>query len=167
VALVGRVLVQHLKQVAYAGLWVPDRQPALVVFDEFVSLHEAAQLVDLLLQAREAHLAVVVSTQQIPRDHPLKHSFLGAGSLVVHQVGDPDDANTLARTLGTRSGPEIVRQVALARDGPLVRRVLRARQSFLVPPDDLAHLPVGQAAIAVRFGNQRVNLVQVDPLEVI
>src|SRR5207302_4514712 len=35
VALVGRVLIQHLKQVAYDGLWSADPHPGLVVFDEF------------------------------------------------------------------------------------------------------------------------------------
>src|SRR4029079_20032 len=68
VALVGRVLIQHLKQVAYDGLWCDDPRPGLVLVDEFASLGEATQLVDLLLQAREARLSVVVSTQQLPRD---------------------------------------------------------------------------------------------------
>ncbi|HEY3060628.1 MAG TPA: helicase HerA-like domain-containing protein [Chloroflexota bacterium] len=164
VALVGRVLVQHLKQVAYAALWAEERRPALVVFDEFVSLHEAAQFVDLLLQAREAHLAVVVSTQQVPREHPLRHSVLGAGTLIVHQIGTPEDADTLARALGTRTAPEIVRQIVHARDSTLVRRLLRARESFLIAPDELARLPVGRAVVSVRFGRQRIGLVQVDPL---
>ena len=164
VGLVGRVLVQHLKQVAYAALWAPQRQPALIVFDEFVSLRESEQLVDLLLQAREAHLAVVISTQQVPREHALRHSVLGTGTLIAHQVGS-EDADTLARGLGTRTAPEVVRQVVVGRDGTFGRRLLRARQSYLIPPDELARLPVGQAAVSVRFGEQRIGLVQVDPLE--
>jgi hypothetical protein len=166
VALVGRVLVQHLKQVAYAALWATRRQPALLVFDEFVSLRESEQLVDLLLQAREAHLAVVISTQQVPHEHALRHSVLGTGTLIVHQAGS-EDADSLARGLGTRTAPEIVRQVVVGRDGTLGRRLLRARQSYLIPPDELARLPVGQAAVSVRFGDQRIGLVQVDPLELI
>jgi hypothetical protein len=166
VALVGRVLVQHLKQVAYEALWSGDRHPALIVFDEFVSLREAQQLVDLLLQAREARLAVVVSTQHVPREHPLRHSVLSAGTLIVHQVGSPDDADVLARALGTRTAPEIAQQLPIARDGTVSRRLVRLRHSFLIPPDDLARLPVGQAAVSVRFGEQRLAIVQVDPLEI-
>jgi hypothetical protein len=165
VALVGRVLVQHLKQVTYAALWSPEPRPAVIVFDEFVSLNEARQLVDLLLQAREAHLSVVVSSQQVPKDHALRQSVLGAGCLVVHQIGGSSDMDTLVRAFGTRTAPEVARQIVLARDGTFVRRVLRARQSFLVPPDELARLPVGQAAISVRFGDQRIGLVQIDPLD--
>jgi hypothetical protein len=164
VALVGRVLIQHLKQVAYAGLWSDQPHPALIVFDEFASLGEAVQLIDLLLQAREARLAVVVSTQQLPREAVLRKALLGAGALLAHQVGAPEDADAMARALGARRGTEIVRQIQLGPAGPLARRLLRTRESFLVSPDELARLPVGQAAISIRFARQRIALVQVDQL---
>ncbi len=164
VALVGRALIQHLKQVAYAALWSDQPHPALIVFDEFASLGEAVQLIDLLLQAREARLAVVVSTQQLPKEPVLRKALLGAGALVAHQVGAPEDADSMARALGTRSGTEIVRQIQLGPAGPVARRLLRRRESFLVSPDELARLPVGQAAISIRFAQQRIALVQVDPL---
>jgi hypothetical protein len=164
VALVGRVLMQHLKQVAYAALWSDQPRPALIAFDEFASLGEANQLIDLLLQAREALLAVVVSTQQLPKEPVLRKALLGAGALVAHQVGAPDDADSMARALGTRSGTEVVRQIQLGPAGPVARRQLRRRESFLVGPDELARLPVGQAAISIRFAQQRIALVQVDPL---
>ncbi len=164
VALVGRVVIQHLKQVAYAGLWSDQPQPALVVFDEFASLGEAVQLVDLLLQAREARFAVVVSTQQLPREPVLRKALLGAGALMAHQVGAPEDAESMARALGTRRGTEIIRHIQLGPTGPVARRLLRSRESFLVSPDELARLPIGQAAISIRFAQQRVALVQVEPL---
>jgi Type IV secretion-system coupling protein DNA-binding domain len=163
VALVGRVVIQHLKQVAYDALWSDTPHPCLVVFDEFASLGDAVQLVDLLLQAREARLAVVVSTQQLPRDASvLRKALLGAGALIVHQVGAPEDADAMARALGSRSGTEVVRQIQLGPAGPIVRRLLRGRESFLIPPDQLAHLAVGHAAICVRFGQQRVAVVRID-----
>jgi hypothetical protein len=165
VALVGRVLIQHLKQVAYAGLWAESPRPGLLLFDEFASLGDALQLIDLLLQAREARLAVVISTQQLPRNpSALRKALLGSGVLIAHQIGAPEDADDVARAIGTRSGSEVVRQVQLGRAGPVVRRQLRNRESFLVPPDQLARLAVGQAAACVRFGKQRIAVVQVDPL---
>jgi hypothetical protein len=164
VALVGRVLIQHLKQVAYAGLWSDQPSPGLVIFDEFASLGEAVQLIDLLLQAREARLAVVVSTQQLPKEPVLRKALLGAGALGIHQVGAPEDADAIARALGSRTGTEIVRHIQLGPTGPIVRRMLRNRESFLISPDQLSRLPVGQMAICVRFAQQRIALVQVDPL---
>jgi hypothetical protein len=158
--------MQHLKQVAYEALWSKSRQPALVVFDEFLSLREATQLVDLLLQAREAHLAVIVSSQHVPREYPLRHSVLSAGTLIVHQVGSPDDADVLARALGSRSMPEIALQYVTNGRDRFARRMVRSGKTYLVPPEDLARLPVGQAAISVRFGEQRLGLVQVEPLRI-
>jgi hypothetical protein len=164
VALVGRVLIQHLKQVAYDGLWSEAPHPGLILFDEFASLGDAAQLVDLLLQAREARMAVVVSTQQLPRESALlRKALLGAGVLIVHQVGAPEDADALARALGTRTGPEIARQIHLGPGGPVVRRLLRRSESFLVSPDELSRLSVGTAAVSVRFGRQRLAIVQIQP----
>ncbi|MGI9147414.1 MAG: type IV secretory system conjugative DNA transfer family protein [Chloroflexota bacterium] len=164
VALVGRVLIQHLKQIAYAGLWSDEPHPSLVIFDEFASLGEAVQLTDLLLQAREASLAVVISTQQLPKEPVLRKALLGAGVLGVHQVGAPEDGEVLAKALGTRSGTEVVRQIQLGPNGPIARRLLRGRESFVVSPDQLARLPIGQAAISIRFAQQRIALIQVDPL---
>jgi hypothetical protein len=164
VALVGRVLIQHLKQVAYAGLWSDAPHPGLVVFDEFASLGDATQLVDLLLQAREARLAVVVSTQQLSRQvEVLRKALLGAGVLIAHQVGAPEDADALARALGSRNATEIVRNVHVDPSGGSLRRVLRSRETFLIGPDELSRLPIGQAALSVRFGHQRLAVVQVEP----
>jgi hypothetical protein len=161
VALVGRVLIQHLKQVAYDGLWSAMPHPGLILFDEFASLGDASQLVDLLLQAREARLAVVVSTQQLPRESALlRKALLGAGLLIIHQVGAPEDADAVARALGSHNGPEIARQINLGPTGPFVRRLLRGRETFLVSPDALSRLAVGEAAVSVRFGEQRLAVVQ-------
>ena len=59
-----------------------------------------------------------------------------------------------------------MRQVQLGPAGAVVRRLLRSRESYLVSPDQLARLPIGQAAVCVRFGRQRVAVVQVDALQV-
>ena len=66
--------------------------------------------------------------------------------------------------VAVRSGTEIVRQIQLGPAGPIARRLLRSRESFLVSPDELARLPIGQVAISIRFAQQRIALVQVDPL---
>jgi hypothetical protein len=86
--------------------------------------------------------------------------------LIVHQVGAPEDADALARALGSRSGTEVVRNVHLAPAGTVLRRVLRSRESFLVAPDELMHLSIGDAAVNVRFGRQRLAVVRVEPPQV-
>ncbi|HYY87188.1 MAG TPA: hypothetical protein VFA49_00205, partial [Chloroflexota bacterium] len=163
VALVGRVLIQDLKQLAYATLRGAATRQALIVVDEFASLREAEQLVDLLLQAREAGLALVVSSQFAPRAAALRHAVLGAGVLVVHQLGSAEDADLIARTLGTRAGIEVSRQVVLTPTTSL-RRFVRPAVEYLVSPEDLRRLAVGQAVVSVRHGTHRLATVQVEPL---
>jgi len=63
--------------------------PALIVFDEFAALREAEQIVDLLLQARQARFSVVVSTQYLP----VLKACLGSGLIIAHRL-ESDDAET-------------------------------------------------------------------------
>jgi hypothetical protein len=171
VALLGRVVIQDLKQLCYrvlrpsTGVDSARRSPrrGLIVVDEFATLREAEQIADLLLQAREAHLAMVVSSQFVPRTPGLRHSVLGAGVLVVHQLGSAEDTDLIARTLGTRMGIEIARQVQLTPSMSL-RRLVRPAATYLISPDDLRRLEVGQAVVSVRQARQRLAVVQIEPL---
>jgi len=56
--------------------------------------------------------------------------------------------------------------VHLAPTGTVLRRVLRSRESFLIAPDELLHLPVGDAAVNVRFGRQRLAVVRIEQSKV-
>ena len=143
----------------------PAPRRALIVVDEFATLHEAEQLVDLLLQAREARLALVVSSQFIPRAAALRHAVLGAGALVVHQLGSADDADLIARTLGTRTAVEVARQLQLTPSASM-RRLLRPAAAYLVSPDELRRLAIGQAVVCVRHGQQRLASVAIEPLRI-
>jgi len=105
----------------------------------------------------------VVSSQFVPRAAGLRHAILGAGAVVVHQLGSAEDAELLARTLGTRSTFEVARQVQLA-PTLSISRLLRPAAAYLVSPDDLRRLSVGQAVVSVRHGRQRLAIVQIDPL---
>lgn len=179
VDLVGRVFFQDLKQVAYRRMRSlraeqpnqPSAErsaagPALLVIDEFATLREADQLIDLLLQAREADLAVVVSSQYVPRSTALRQSVLGAGTVAWHQIGSAEDADLLARTLGTRATVEVTRQIQdtppVDASAPGTRSLIRPARVFLTSPDDLRRLPVGQAVVCVRHGRQRIATVQID-----
>jgi hypothetical protein len=162
VALVGRVFIQEFKRTSYLSLRLPDPPPALIVVDEFATLGEASQLVDLLLQAREAKQTLVVSSQFLPSKAALQHAVLGAGLLVLHQIGSPEDSRTLARTIGQRPSLELSWQLGQAGTPP--RRQLRLGQAPLVPPDELGRLPVGQAVVCSRYGDRRVAVVQIAPL---
>jgi hypothetical protein len=110
----GRVVAQDLKQVCARRIEA-DRRGAeivriLTVFDEFAALREAEQLTDLLLQARQAKMPTVVSTQYIPESLPLQKSVLGAGLTICHRV-EGQDAETISNQFGTRKTTELTNQI--------------------------------------------------------
>jgi hypothetical protein len=110
VALMGRVLAQDIKQLCDRRLRMVTEQgieplPLLLMFDEFAALSEAQQVVDLLLQARQARISLVLATQVLPKDEFIRKAAMESGVLIIHRV-EAEDAQRIAAQLGTRRVPE-------------------------------------------------------------
>jgi hypothetical protein len=149
VELMGRVIAQDLKQVCARRLKALSRgehlAPVLAIFDEFAALREADQLADLLRQARQALMPVVVSTQYIPETIDLRKSVLGAGLLICHRV-ESEDANALAEALGTRTKTELTNQLDFE-TGYSDKGTIKRVQAYNVHPNELRTLRVGDVAV--------------------
>lgn len=145
VALMARVLTQDLKRVVEIRLHTGILTPTLLIFDEFAALGEAEQLNDLLLQAREAKLACVISTQILPLAPALKKSLLMAKVLIVHQTPDPEDANILAAALGTEKELNVTEQTS--EDGLTGTGSVKEVEAFRWHPNIIKSLPTGQAVV--------------------
>ncbi len=146
-ALMARVLIQDIKQAAFERLRDPRPAPALLVLDEFAALDDPGQIEDLLRQAREARVAAVVSTQQLPDARTagrLRATLLGAGLLIAHRVG-ADDAAAVARTIGTVRGVRVTR--SYARGGEVGSRSVQTVDRFAVEPTTLQRLRTGEAVV--------------------
>jgi len=149
VELMARVIVQDLKQVCArrldSMLRGEDIVPVLIVLDEFAALREAEQLTDLLLQARQAQMPTVVSTQYIPENLAIQKAVLGAGLLVAHRV-EAQDADALAAQFGTRRSTDVTYQIdyatAFSEKGS-IRRV----EQYVVHPNELRNLGTGRVAV--------------------
>jgi len=149
VELMARVIVQDLKQVCARRLDTmlcgEDIVPVLIVLDEFAALREAEQLTDLLLQARQAQMPTVVSTQYIPENLAIQKAVLGAGLLVAHRV-EAQDADALAAQFGTRRSTDVTYQIdyatAFSEKGS-IRRV----EQYVVHPNELRNLGTGRVAV--------------------
>jgi hypothetical protein len=160
-ALMARVLIQDLKQAAFERLGQPDTAPAMVVLDEFAALDDPEQINDLLRQAREARVSTVVSTQQLPDPrtaHALRSALLGAGVVIAHRVG-PDDAEAVARVIGTRRGVQVTRTIG--DDGEAARRSVRAVDRYTVDPNVMKQLATGEAVVLSIVGGRRVATLRV------
>ena len=163
VELMGRVIAQDLKQVCARRLkhlsqGAESTTPVLAVFDEFAALREADQLSDLLRQARQALISIVVSTQYIPENIDLRKSVLGAGLLLCHRV-ESEDANALAEALGTRTRPELTNQLDFE-TGYTQKGSIKHVQAYRVHPNTLRELKVGYAALRC-VATDRHAIVQV------
>ena len=164
VELMGRVVAQDLKQVCARRLRrIADGDelvPILAVFDEFAALDEAEQLADLLLQARQALMPTVISTQFLPETTSLRKACLGAGLLVVHRV-EAEDAEAIAAQFGTRRATDVTHQIDYA-SGYSEKGSIRRVDKYNVNPNEFRSFTVGQAAVK-SVPQQRYTIVKVYP----
>jgi hypothetical protein len=149
VELFARVIAQDEKQVAARRLRQLDSGtelvPVLTVFDEFAALNEAEQLVDFLLQARQAEMPTVISTQYLPETFALRQACLGAGLLIVHRVA-AEDAEAIAAQFGTRRATDVTHQIDYA-SGYSEKGSIRRVDRYQVNPNELREFTAGQAAV--------------------
>ncbi len=167
--LMARVVIQDAKQAAaqrLAGLRESGEAPppALLVIDEFAALKEAEQINDLLLQARESGISVVLSTQILPQGEQLKTSFLSAGLLVCHKVGERA-AREVAGAFGYRKGQSVTRHLSAVEDGDEDgngRISASPARMYEIEPDEIQKLGEGRAAVQLDYKDVRkVGVVKV------
>jgi hypothetical protein len=162
VDLMGRVIVQDLKQLCARRLRQlgdgPTLTPIVLVIDEFAALDEPTQLLDLLRQAREALVTIILSTQHMPEAYPLQAACLGAGLIVAHRVAAPD-AQMIAAQFGTRPATDTTHQIDYA-SGFSEQGSVRRVDKFNVHPNELREFVPGQAAIKC-VTRQRYTIIRV------
>jgi Helicase HerA, central domain len=152
VELFGRVITQDLKQVCDQRMRAIERgedpTPMLVIYDEFAALREARQVIDLLLQARQARVSIVVGTQYLPEEVPIRKPALSAGVIIAHRV-EAADAEEIAAQFGTHTTTTLTAQVDYATGGS-EKGSVRWVEEYDMHPNLLKELPVGTAAVLVR-----------------
>ncbi|MGH2409356.1 MAG: hypothetical protein ACRDGS_03195 [Chloroflexota bacterium] len=148
VDLMGRIIAQDLKQAAARRLQFLTRgervSETLLIIDEFAALHEAEQFVDLLLQARQALMPTVLSTQFVPEMASIRQAALSAGLIIAHRLATVD-AKLLAEQFGTRPTWKDTFQFQDA--GTTGMGSARQVEEFHIHPNTLRDMPVGQAAL--------------------
>jgi Type IV secretion-system coupling protein DNA-binding domain len=162
VELMGRVIAQDLKQECARRLRTISSKkaliPALAIFDEFAALDEAEQLGDLLLQARQALMPTVISTQYLPESVPLRRAVLGAGLLIAHRV-EGEDAEAIANQFGTRRATQVTQQVDYE-SGYSEKGSIRRTDAYNVHPNELRTFMTGQAGVKLA-AKRRYSIVHV------
>jgi len=150
VELLGRVIIQDLKQVCGRRLrsvanGTASIAPTLIAIDEFAALKDAKQIIDLLLQARQAKLPLVLSTQLLPQDPDLRSAVLQAGLLIAHRL-QAADAEEIAAQFGTSPSWKVTHQIDWE-TATTAKGTIRDVDEYVVHPNTLRQLPVGTAAV--------------------
>ena len=158
VELFGRVIAQDLKQLCDDRLRTPPAIPLLVIFDEFAALREAEQIVDLLLQARQARMPVVIATQYLPQEPAIRLPALQSGVVIAHRLNHAD-AEQIANELGTQSRPFTTAQVDFE-TGLSEKGTVRPVEEYQIHPNVLRTLPIGTAVVYSR-PTERRNIVRI------
>ncbi len=157
VELFGRVITQDLKQVCDERTRAlekgKDVTPVLIVYDEFAALREATQIVDLLLQARQAKAPLAIATQFLPEEPAIRKPVMAAGVLIVHRL-EAEDAEKIAADFGTRTSTALTAQLDYE-TGESQKGSVRWVEEFNVHPNELKELPIGMAAVLARRGTRR------------
>src|SRR5439155_12159346 len=148
---------QDLKQVCDQRMRAIERGeepiPILVIYDEFAALREARQVIDLLLQARQARVPLVIATQYLPEEVAIRKPVLSAGVLIVHRV-EAQDAELIASQFGTHTTTALTSQVDFA-EGTSEKGSVRWVEEYNIHPNELKSLPIGTAAVYARKTDRR------------
>jgi len=167
VELLGRVIIQDVKQLADRRLRASGSYPrCLLIIDEFGALNEPTQIIDLILQGREADITTVASTQFLPKTPALLHALLGAGVVLAHRVASPD-AEVLASQFGTVARVDVTSSVDY-QTGEVTRGTVRRGQTYAITPDQFRNLSPGHVALRVarEVPALRHRIVRISPEEI-
>lgn len=145
---IGSLVINDLKAVA-----TTSRTTWKLVFDEF-SVFSTSNVLNLINMGRTFGVCGILSTQSLA-DFDAGAPELGlafgrqvrasVNTFICHQLNDPDDAEILARLVGTGSDIELTAQ--MAGDQFTGAGSARSVRQFQVHPDDLKYLGNGEAIV--------------------
>lgn len=145
---IGHLVINDLKAVA-----TKSRSIYKIFLDEF-SVFASESVISLINQGRSFGLSCLLATQTMADmdagapelGSAFARQILGSVNLfLIHQLNEPDDAETLARVIGTTSNIELTGQV----EGDKFTGTGSARQvrEFVIHPDIFRSLSTGEAIV--------------------
>jgi len=150
--LLGRLIVIDLKTAA-ARMFGRNKK-IFSIFDEF-GVFAGTQVIDYINKSRGAGFHVILSTQELADlrtggKEELMEQVLGNTNIkIIHRQDVPASAELLSSLIGTREDITITRQINEA--GITGMGTLSEDRSFIVHPDEIKRLEVGEAFIIRKF----------------
>jgi type IV secretory pathway TraG/TraD family ATPase VirD4 len=146
--LLGRLVINDLK--AVASRRTKDDPLVLTIYDEF-NVFARRNVVDLINKTRSKGFAALIAAQSLADldvcDSALKKQIVqNCNTLIIQRQNASDDAEELARNIGTEETWMMTHQVDS--NGGTGSGSLRFVKEFMIHPDKIKRLQVGQAVIA-------------------
>jgi DNA helicase HerA-like ATPase len=162
--LLGRLVINDLKAVASGRTC--DQPLVLTVYDEF-NVFARRNIVDLVNKTRSKGFAALIAAQSLADldfDPALKRQIIqNCNTLIIQRQNDSEDAEELSRIIGTEDAWVMTHQVAST--GATGLGSLRLAREFVVHPDKIKRLHVGQAVIVrkiPRFQTHETTIRKID-----
>jgi conjugal transfer pilus assembly protein TraD len=164
VTTLGKLVINHLNHIAgtaHSKGTVEGRSKLIPTYlDEFASF-ACPEFADLISKARSAGIALHFSHQSIGDLADVSNGFLNritdnSATKIVLRINDPDSAEFLSRSFGTKLYQKITQRITNAKDVD-VAEVLedgtrREAHQFRAAPDLLKTLPTGMGSVLVAHG---------------
>jgi type IV secretory pathway TraG/TraD family ATPase VirD4 len=156
--LLGRLIVIDLKTAAARLL--SRKQNIYCIFDEF-GVFAGLQVIDLVNKSRAAGFHIILSTQELADlrfggGNDLMEQVLGNTNIkIIHRQDVPASAELLASLIGTKDDYMITQQVN--QTGATGMGTVKQEKSFIVHPDDIKRLSVGEVYMIKKFPHFDVN----------
>jgi type IV secretory pathway TraG/TraD family ATPase VirD4 len=160
--LLGKLVINDLKSAAHSQLVKPAvaRCPIYTVFDEF-SVFAGEQVLNVINMGRSPGLHAVLATQSVADigraapltpDHFIRQVFSSCNTYLVHRLNAPEDATLVAEAIGTKDDFSHTAQVDSL--GSTGMGTVRRTKSFMVHPDVIKRLPMGEAIFVNKLRDQ-------------
>ncbi len=166
VCIVGRLIINNLNYLAGTAhrkeSQATDVKLIPTYLDEFASF-ACPEFADLISKARSAGLALHFSHQSIGDLTEVSKGFLNritdnSATKIVMRINDPDSAEYMARTFGTKIIQKITQRVTNSEDIDLAKSVgegsTREAHQYRASPDLLKTLPTGSGAVLIAHGQK-------------
>ncbi len=164
VKIVGRLLINHLNFLAgmahRAEAPAGGRKLIPTYFDEFAAF-ACEEFAELISKARSAGLALHFSHQSTGDVKEVSEGFLNqitdnSATKIVMRINDPDSADFMARSYGTKIFQKITQRVTNATEAGDAELAgegsLRETHQFRAPPDLFKTLPTGVGSVLIAHG---------------
>jgi type IV secretory pathway TraG/TraD family ATPase VirD4 len=160
--LLGRLIVIDLKTAAARLL--SQKQNIYCIFDEF-GVFAGPQVIDLVNKSRAAGFHIILSTQELADlrydgGNELMEQVLGNTNIkIIHRQDVPSSAELLAALIGTKDDVIVTQQIERAERTGL--GTVKREKSFIVHPDEIKRLRVGEAIVVKKFPQFSIRFVKV------